>query len=515
LVRIHRRSASAVLASALILATLVPGVALAQGTPADAVPAAAGHLADALVDGERIETTFDGVTYPDQGLTADVLLALAGSGVAAARIEAAADWLDGQAGAYTGTAFGDVYAGSVAKLLIVTAATSRAPTMGEIDLVATLTATEDDDGRFSDTSDFGDFSNVITQSLAVIALVRAADVAPSTVAVDYLAGQACADGGFPEQLDPETCTSDVDATGFAVQALLAAGRDTVAGDAVQWLVDEQAADGGFGGPQSGPNANSTGLAAVALSVAGEAEAAALARTFLAGLQEDCTGVAPGGIRFSAGDAGDVTRATAQAVPGLTGVGLLEVSADGASTEVPSLDCPPRFPDVDYPSTVHAEAIVELTRMSVISGRADGTFGPAAAITRGQFATWFTGVAAIEVGGEASFTDIGGSVHAPAIAALGEAGVVSGYPDGTFRPSEAVTRGQAASILVSWLGLAPVEADAFGDVGGSTHRTAINAAAEAGIVQGRGDGNYEPAAALRRDQAASLLFSFATLLDATG
>ncbi len=513
MVRIHRRSASAVLASALLLATLVPGVALAQAAPEDAVPAAAGHLADALVDGERIETTFEGVTYPDQGLTADVLLALAGSGVAADRIEAATDWLDGQAGAYTGVASGDVYAGSVAKLLIVTAATSRAPTMGDVDLVATLTATEDTDGRFRDTSEFGDFSNVITQSLAVIALVRAADVAPSTAAVDHLADQACADGGFPEQLDPETCSSDVDATGFAVQALLAAGQDTAAGDAVQWLLAEQAADGGFGGAQSGPNANSTGLAAVALRVAGEGDAAAAARSFLAGLQEDCTGVAPGGIRFSASEAGDVTRATAQAVPGLTGVGLLEVAADGASSEVPGIDCPPRFPDVDYPSTVHAEAIVELRRLDVISGRADGTFGPAAAITRGQFATWFAGVAAIDVDTTASFTDIGGSVHAPAIAALEAAGAISGYPDGTFRPAEAVTRAQAASILTSWLGLDPVEADAFGDLEGATHRTAVNAAARAGLVHGR-DGDYAPAVALRRDQAASLLFSLATLLDVT-
>jgi hypothetical protein len=513
LVRIYRRSASAVLASALLLATLVPGVALAQTTPEEVVPVAAGHLADALVDGERIETTFGGVTYPDQGLTADVLLALAGSGVAADHIAAATDWLDSQAGAYTGTDSGAVYAGAVAKLLIVTAATSRAPTMGDIDLVATLTATEDGDGRFRDDSEFGDFSNVITQSLAVIGLVRAADVAPSTAAVAYLAGQACDDGGFPEQLNPETCSSGVDSTGFAVQALLAAGEDQVAGDAVQWLLDDQAADGSLGGPDAGPNSNSTGLAALAFSLAGEEGAATDARAFLVGLQEDCTGIAPGGIRFSAGDAGDVTRATAQAVPGLTGVGLLEVTADGASTEVPGLDCPPRFPDVDYPSTVHAEGIVELTRLGVVKGRADGTFGPDASITRGQFATWFAGVAGIEAAAEWSFTDIDGSVHAPAIAALEDAGAVSGYPDGTFRPSASVTRAQAASILANWLGLEPVEEDAFDDIEGSTHRTAINAAAEAGIVQGR-DGSYEPDVVLRRDQAASLLYSLATLLDVT-
>ncbi|MEX2550610.1 MAG: S-layer homology domain-containing protein [Nitriliruptoraceae bacterium] len=513
MVRIYRRSASAVLASALLLATLVPGVALAQTTPEEAVPAAAGHLAEALVDGERIETTFDGVTYPDQGLTADVLLALAGSGVAADHIEAATDWLDSQAGAYTGTASGAVYAGAVSKLLIVTSATGRAPTMGDIDLVATLASTEDGDGRFSDDSEFGDFSNVITQSLGVIGLVRAADAAPSTAAVDYLAGQACADGGFPAQLDPETCSSDVDATGFAVQALLAAGEDVVAGDAVQWLLDEQASDGGLGNPDAGPNANSTGLAAVAFSVAGEEAAASDARTFLVGLQEDCTGVAPGGIRFSAGDAGDVTRATAQALPGLTGVGLLEVTADGAVDEIAGLDCPTRFPDVDYPTTVHAEGILELTRREVVQGRADGTFGPDASISRGQFASWFAGVTGLEPVAETSFTDIDGSVHAGAIAALEDAEAISGYGDGTFRPSAPVTRGHAASILANWLGLDPVEDDAFVDIADSTHRTSISAAAEADLVQGR-DGRYEPGAALQRDQAASLLFSLAILLDTT-
>ena len=509
----NRRAASAVLAAATALATLAPGLAAANdgiGEPADA---ASAYLVDQLVDDERIETTFGDDTFDDPGLTADVVIALAGAQVAGERIEAATDWLEGQAGSYTGTAFGDVYAGSVAKLLVVAAATDRATTFGDVDLVEVLEGAEDDDGRYRDDSEFGDFSSVISQSLAVIGLTRAADTAPSADAVAFLADQACDTGGFPSDLDAETCTAEVDATGFAVQALLAAGEDETAGDAVAWLLDVQADDGSFGGQEAAANANSTGVAAVALAVAGEDDAAGDAGDFLATLQDDCAGGAPGGIRFADDEPGDVTRATAQALPGLTGVGLLTVTADGAAADAPSLDCPTRFSDVDYAGSVHASAILELTGDGVISGRADGTFRPTSAISRGQFATWLAGVAGIDDGDEHGFTDVDGSVHAGAIAALAEAGVVDGYGDGTFRPGTPVTRAHAAAILARWLGLDPVEDDAFDDIADSTHRTAINAAADAGVVRGR-DGAYQPDTSLRRDQAASLLHAAGGLASAS-
>lgn len=339
MIRWTRRTASAVLAVATTALLAPATAAMAAPTTEDPVEAAAGWLANQLVDGERVETTFDGDTYPDQGLTADVVFALSGAGLAADEIAAATDWLEEQTGSYTGTDSDEVYAGSVAKLLIVADVTDRGTTFGGEDLVALLEGQEDEDGRFKDESTWGEFSNTITQSLAVIALERAAGTSPSPDAVDYLAGQACESGGFPEMLDAADCSGSIDATAFAVQAMTALGETGIAEDAAAWLVDRQGDDGSFDG-DSPSNANSTGLAAVALEVAGETTAAEEARTFLLGLQEECDGDEPGSIRFTADDAGDRVRATAQALPGLTSSDLATVSAEGADAEAPLLDCAP-------------------------------------------------------------------------------------------------------------------------------------------------------------------------------
>lgn len=87
-------------------------------------------------------------------------------------------------------------------------------------------------------------------------------------------------------------------------------------------------------------------------------------------------------------------------------------------------------------------------------------------------------------------------------------VVLGVGPNTFNPSGTVTRGQVASMLAREFALAgklpPNAPDAFGDDKGSTHETAINAMASAGVVNGTGPGRFEPHRGLTRDQMASIL-----------
>jgi hypothetical protein len=490
------------------LALLAPTAAVAQGTH-DPSEAAGGWLASQLVDDERIEVTFDfgdgPQTFDDHGLTADVVIALAGAGVAAGHIESATDWLEDETGAYTGLDWGDVYAGAVAKLLIVAATTDRAPEdFDGQDLVTLLEDREQDSGRFTDDTD-GDFSSVITQSLAVIGLERAADTTPSDTAVDYLAAQACDEGGFPQALDADECVPQVDATGFAVQALLSVGETAAAADAVSWLLDQQEDDGGFVGDEGTANANSTGLATIALLEAGEDDAAVLGQEFLLTLQAGCDDPDTASIRYDAADGGDRVRATAQALPALSGFGLASVSAEGAMDALPSFDCP--FPDVDE-DNVHYTAIHDLRARGIISGRADGTFGPAAAVTRGQLAAIVARAAELDPvdpdDADERFSDVDGHTHEGAIYALAEAEVVAGYGDGTFRPNVPVQRDQAASLLARWLGLAPVDEDQFTDLEGNVHREQINALAEIDVALGTEDGEYLPGRSIRRDQTASLV-----------
>jgi hypothetical protein len=342
LVRWTRRTASAVLAVVTTLALTAPAAIAAPTTTDDPAEAAAGWLASQLVDGERMENDWGA----DAGLTADVVIALSAAGVGSQEIASATDWLESQARSYTGVADGDAWAGAMGKLLVVAATTGRdAEDFGGVDLVAELEARQQEDGRYTDESSFGDFSSVISQSLGVLGLHRTATVAPSEDAIAYLAAQPCGDGGFPAELDrePDACTSNVDATGFAIQALLPLADDPAIDEtvteAVAWLLDEQAEeDGSFGGPDSAANSNSTGLAAAALAVAGEADATERARSFLAGLQATCEDEEPGSVRFDAADSGDRDRATPQAVLGLTEAGLADVTAAGASTDVPAFDC---------------------------------------------------------------------------------------------------------------------------------------------------------------------------------
>ena len=504
------RRTSAALVVPTTLALLAPTAAVAQPGTHDAGEAAAGWLGAQLVDDERIETTFDfgsgPETFPDFGLTADVVLALAGAGVGAQQIEAASDWLADNAGEYTGADIDEVYAGAVAKLLVVAATVDGPTTVDGLDLPTLLQDREEESGRFTDESEFGDFSSTITQSLALIALERTDDTDPSDTAVEYLDAQACDDGGFPQMLDGDECIAQIDATAFAVQALLAVDETDAATAGAEWLVEQQEDDGGFVGDEGTANANTTGLAAIALLEAGEDDAAVLAQEFLLTLQAGCDDPDTGAIRYDAEDGGDPVRATAQALPGLTGVGFATASADGALDALPRLDCPSSYPDVGE-DNVHYDAIEDLTARGIIAGREDGTFAPATAVTRGQLAAIVARAADLEPGEpteEDRFTDVDGHTHEGAIYALADAGIVAGFEDGTFRPNVAVQRDQAASLLARWLELAPVDDDQFTDIGDNVHREQINALAEIEVALGTDGGEYQPGRSIRRDQTASLV-----------
>jgi hypothetical protein len=93
---------------------------------------------------------------------------------------------------------------------------------------------------------------------------------------------------------------------------------------------------------------------------------------------------------------------------------------------------------------------------------------------------------------------------PWIAALVDAEVVGGYPDGTYRPSEPLSRGQMATFLARSLDLTPAE-PSFVDVSPtSVHRRAIGAVEKAGVTAGITKTEFGPGLSMRRDQAATLL-----------
>lgn len=340
--------------AALVLAPGLATTASAADAPtsiSDRAGLAGVFIATTLVDGDHYD--YPGGTWFDGGNTIDAILALDGAKVGLGTADAAMAYLAANVGGtdpenYVGTG-GEQYAGPLAKTLLAVVAHGGDPTsFGGVDLVAALESLEGTvaPGRFSDASTYGDYSNTIGQSLAMIALTRAgATLAPE--ATTFLLDQQCPDGGFRGDLAAATCTSDPDATAFAAQALLAVGSDAAAAAALDHLASLQDAAGGVAADGAPANANTTGVAVQAFLAGGRTAAAAAGQAFIASLQYDCRAAAPlrWGIAFTAATRSTSAvsdsdlRATPQAALALAGRSLLTVSSDGSGAALPAFTCP--------------------------------------------------------------------------------------------------------------------------------------------------------------------------------
>ncbi len=332
---------------------------LLPGDSSDQAGFAAGFMVRTL-DARGDHYNYPASTFFDGGNTIDAILGLDGAKGGLDEADAAFAYLEQNLGLYNGgdPQFG-LYAGPTAKALLAVVAHGGDPSdFGGQDLLdlmdQSLGAVEP--GRYSDLPvdcgfDQCDYSNTIGQSLAIIAVGRATgDVAQE--AADFLLDQQCPDGGFRGDLDAAGCTSDLDATAFAVQAVigLLGVDDQAATDALDFLASRQAGNGGFLNQDGQYNANTAGVAAQAFAAGGRSTQLIAAQDFLATLQLDCDFAAAlrGGIAFTSADYATLKatpgntaaldralRATPQATLGLAGGSLLTVTSDGAAAAAPA------------------------------------------------------------------------------------------------------------------------------------------------------------------------------------
>ena len=163
------------------------------------------------------------------------------------------------------------------------------------------------------------------------------------------------------------------------------------------------------------------------------------------------------------------------------------------------------PFSDDEGSVHQFNIGAVAAAGITTGCGEALYCPGAVVTRGQMASFLgraTGIAPDENG--AAFSDVAGSTHRGYINALARAGEVGGYPDGTYRPDQPVSRAQMASFLVNAFDLPASDRDAFTDDDGTTHEAKINAVAARGITSGCGGTSYCPGTSVTREQMASFL-----------
>jgi CubicO group peptidase (beta-lactamase class C family) len=126
----------------------------------------------------------------------------------------------------------------------------------------------------------------------------------------------------------------------------------------------------------------------------------------------------------------------------------------------------RYDDVP-PNHPYAKYIYNLTQMGLFASNAN-VFQPEQEMSRGDFIALLLSLTDYpQSTSPSSFEDIKGNRNEGAIQTAIEAGIVTGFSDGTFRPDQALTREQAASILWNLvkygLGATPVKANLHGDV----------------------------------------------------
>lgn len=191
-----------------------------------------------------------------------------------------------------------------------------------------------------------------------------------------------------------------------------------------------------------------------------------------------------------------------------------------------------FTDID--NSGYREGIELAAAAGIINGYADGTFQPNAQVTRAQFITMMyraAGSPAVKIPEgkteiELGFTDADtiSDAYKTAVAWGVQNGIIKGYEDNTFRPNQAISRAQMATMLYRYLTLEDVwgaapdelkEAYDFTDKGdiAAPYVEAVNVMANMEFIKGFADGHFGPDETATRGQAATILVRI--FVDTTG
>lgn len=140
----------------------------------------------------------------------------------------------------------------------------------------------------------------------------------------------------------------------------------------------------------------------------------------------------------------------------------------------------------------------------------GKFEPDRGVARGEFAKLVNTVFGFKSSKSSAFTDVDSNAwYGPQAAAALEAGFMSGYPDGSFKPQAVITRQEAAKAVA---GLFHVPSageqvlDNYRDQADvqSYARASLASLLSAGYLKGYADGSLQPSKAITRAEAVTLL-----------
>ena len=146
----------------------------------------------------------------------------------------------------------------------------------------------------------------------------------------------------------------------------------------------------------------------------------------------------------------------------------------------------------------------------IVGYEDGSVQPEGDITRAEVATIFFRLLTDESrdafwSQTNDYTDVPADAwYNNAVSTLSNAGILDGYEDGTFKPDGNITRAEFATIAVRFFEATYDGEDLFSDIAGHWAQDYINEAANAGIVDGYPDGTFRPQQYITRAEAVTMV-----------
>ena len=321
-------------------------------------------------------------------------------------------------------------------------------------LLQNIMAAQTPAGKFADTINGSGEMLVNAHVWGIIALYAAGESIPrADLALQWLIAHQNADGGF--SIDVRLEESDVDMTSMAVLALACLEQDsssTVVQKALAFLRTEQLADGSFG-TWGTPTAESCAQVVQALTMLGMEPTA---EEWTKGGGNAVTGL----LQFRLAD-GSFSHglerlpndmATAQAL-----VALGDFQAGQSvyrKLNHTGTDVQTDFNDL--PTDHYAyQAINDLLARQVVSGYPDGTFRPEQRVTREEFVVMLA--RAMQLAPTAAghqFTDLPAQHWAAGqITAAVERGLVQGYPGNLFGTGKNITGAEVVVMLTNALGLA--------------------------------------------------------------
>lgn len=168
-----------------------------------------------------------------------------------------------------------------------------------------------------------------------------------------------------------------------------------------------------------------------------------------------------------------------------------------------------------------ESIDYVVGRELFSGTADTTFSPNTAMSRGMLVTILARLAGADVSSyrTSSFTDVkGDSYYLPSVEWAYKKGIISGIGGNQFAPDKAVTREEIAVILQNYAKASgytlPVTCETVifrdGSSISSFAKDAVKAMQQAGIMNGKSNGCFDPKATATRAEAAAAIHLYIKL-----